>query len=375
MRKYILLIAFTAAVVSCLLVIPIGVKESYTKVDAVKAATADIITTVDCQGTIEPVNTSQVTVGVPVKISKCYFHVGDRVEKGEKLLSIDKETTLQNLMYSTGGAIVAGSASGAAGTNISTDDAETALKQAFSSGIIGESTYNSLLSQLQNSGSSTISLPSGANSSILDKLDLNIDDMLESVENSLYAPISGVITAITNSGQGMIPTGATLATIVDTSALQVKAQLNEENLKDVKVGQQVHISGSGFDGVYSGVVKQIYPVATSVSSLTDDKNMVNVIISIDKPGSNLIPGLTADVSIKVSEHRNAVTLPYDVIKQDDNGTEYVLVFDKGRAVKKTIKTGVEDNDNVEILEGIKNGEIVIKDPTDTITEGTNVRIS
>lgn len=374
MRKFILLIAFTAAVVSWLLIIPIGVKHSYIKVDSVKASTADLITTVDCQGIIEAVNTSQVTVGVPVKISKSYYHIGDRVEKGAKLLEIDKETTLQNLVYTAGGIASSGTGS-TSGTNITSEDAENALEQALNSGLINESMYNSIINQVQNSGSSGISLPSGSGSSILSKLDVDVDEMLDSVENSLYAPISGVITSITNSGQGIIPAGATLATIVDTSSLQVKAQVKEENLKNVKVGQEVHISGSGFDGVYSGVVKQIYPVATSVSNLTDEKNMVNVIISINKPDKNLIPGLTADVSIKVSEHRNAVTLPYDVIKQDDNGTEYVLIFDKGHAVKKNITTGIEDNNNVEILKGINKGEIVIKDPTDTITEGTNVRIN
>lgn len=374
MKKFLILFAVTVAAMSWLMVIPIGVEQSYTKVKTFKASTADVVNTVDCQGTLEAAVKEQITLGYQVKISKNYFNIGDNVKKGDKLFAIDRNVTLQALAYNGTANSDDNSTSSGSSSQISSDDASSALKQALSSGIIAQSTYNNLLGQINKSGSSSISVPATNSITTTSGTEADNEKALDSIETSLCAPISGVVTDIADGSTGITPAETSVATIVDMSSIQVKAQVNEDDIKSVKVGQQVHISGSGFTGTYSGVVKKIYPIAEDVTTLSGTSNMVNIIVSIDKPDANLLPGLTATLKIKVSEQQGIVTLPYDSIKQDDNGTEYVYVFKNGRAVRKNITTGIEDDNGDEILKGVNRGEIIIEDSSDTIKNGTNVRI-
>lgn len=371
LKKYLILIAFSVAVISWLAIIPVGVQNSYTKVETLRAPATDVVTTVDCSGTLEAAVKENITLGCKVKISKNYFNIGDKVKKGDKLLAIDRNVTLQALNYSSTTSTDNNSAS--SNSQITSGEAESVLKQALSSGIIGKSTYSSLLGQVNSSSSGGTATASTDNSLTSSDTGTDSEKVLDSVENSLCSPISGVVTEISDGASGIIPAATSVATIVDMSSIQIKAQIDEENVKDIKVGQQVQFSGSGFSGIYSGVVKKIYPIAENVTTLSGTSNMVNIIVSIDNPDAQLLPGLTATVKIKTSE-QHAVTLPYDSIKQDDNGTEYVYTFKNGCAVRKNVTTGTEDDNGVEVLKGVSRGEIIIEDSSDAVTDGMSVRI-
>jgi RND family efflux transporter MFP subunit len=366
LKKYFLLIVFTVAIISWLLIMPVGVENSYTQVKAFRAGTTDAVTTVDCSGTIEAAVMDDVTLGCAVKISDNLVKIGDKVKKGDKLLSIDKNVTMQLLAVS--GTVSSSQTS----SQVSSDDAAGALKQALSLGIIEKSTYNSLLGKITTSGNSSSSSSSSGSKSSLNET--ATAELLSSVEKCLYAPISGTVTGITDGAEGITPAGTTVAEIVDMNSVRIKAQVDENYIKEVKTGQRVIITGTGFNGKYSGEVKQIYPVAEDESTSSSTGNMVNVIVGIDKPDNTLLPGLSATVKIKVSEQKNAVKLPYDSVGQDDSGNEYVYVFKSGRAVKRYITTGDEDDDGIQVVKGISSGEIIIEDLTDSISDGISVRI-
>jgi RND family efflux transporter MFP subunit len=365
LKKYFLLLAFSVAAVSLLLIIPIGIENSYIKVNTIKASATDVFTSVDCSGTIQAADTERVTLGCQVKISKDYFQIGDHVNKGDKLLDIDKNVAYQSLANSNSSSL---NRNNSTSSQVSSAEAESALKQALSMGVIDQNTYGSIINQFNSSSDSSKSLPSASTSETEDT------KIMDSVEQSLYAPISGVLTNIEDGTSGFTPAGVTIAEISDLSSFRVKAQVEEKNIKDVKVGQQVLITGTGFNGTYSGVVKQIYPIVQNVSTTTGTDNMVYVIVNINNPSANLKPGLTADLKIKTSEQKGVITLPYDYIKQDDSETEYVYVFKNGHAVRKNVTTGIEDNDSVEIEKGIARGDIVIEDFSDILSDGTKVKI-
>jgi RND family efflux transporter MFP subunit len=368
-KKYIITAALLITVVSWILTAPLFVKNSYKKVKAVKASTSSLVTTVECTGKIESEKTQKVVLGCQVKISKNNFNIGDKVKKGDKLLEIDKDITMQALKF--GGVSTATEAlQDSLGSDITPEKAQEALKAAMSQGIINQSTYDSIMEQFSSQASSNTQV----SNSILQGSFANItDEFVNSLENSLNAPISGTLTSIVDGSTGINAPSSTLATIVDMDHLQVKAQVDEDSIKDVKVGQKALISGNGLTGKYSGVVKMVYPVAESSSNDTAS-NSVYVIISIDKPDRHIIPGLSANVSINVSKKNNTVYLPYDSIKQDDNGTEYVYIFDKGIAKRRNITTGIENDNGVEVLNGVNRGEIVIEDPSDTVRDGIKVQI-
>lgn len=372
MKKIILLFALCAAVVSGILLIPTGVESSYKSVKAFRATAANSVTAVDCSGTLEAEVRQQVVLGCQVKISKNYFKIGDHVKKGQKLLAIDRDVTLQSLDSAVSQTEQTTSSTPAV-TQSEQEDASNALKQAIASGIIGQSTYNELIGQLGATAES--SAPAAAQPTQSDT-SADAEKLLDQMQSELCAPISGTVTDIADGTGGLIPAGTVLAEISDFGTMQVKAQVNEDVVKDIKVGQLAEITGSGFSGTYEGTVKQIYPEAESETTPSGtNSDVVTVVIGIDNPTSELMPGLSADVSIKISEQRGVVTVPYEAVNEDDDGTEYVYVFSNGRAVRRNILTGNEDDSGIEVLKGLKRGDIVIDDGSDTALDGENVRIN
>lgn len=368
MKKYIIAATITLSVVAWLLLIPQLVSNSYLKVESYKIVKSDLVNTVSCKGRIEAAVQQNLVVGVPVMVSQINFCIGDSVKPGDKLLEIDKDTTMQTMAFEKTANSILGT--GLDSGNIDKQQALDSLSQALSLGMIDQNTYDKLKESLDGANSST---ETGVDYSALAAQTASGTDILESIDKSLYSKISGVITNIKDGTSGVLPSATTLATIVDMNTLKVNTQVNENDIKNIREGQQAIITGEGFEGTYKGTVKKIYPVVDNNSN-SDNGNYVTVEIAFDKADKKIKPGSTTNVLINVSEIKDAVTVPYDYIKQEKSGDEYVYVFNNGKAEKRIIKTGNDDNNAVQITSGLKSGEIVLKDKQNILTEGSNVRL-
>lgn len=152
----------------------------------------------------------------------------------------------------------------------------------------------------------------------------------------------------------------------ENNAWFVAASVDEGNIGLVEVGQSVTITGAAFSEVLDGTVESISDEAESQNG----KTLVPVVIRING-GDNLKSGYSAQSSILVDEVRLLNTLPYDVIRQDDEG-EYVYVYDSNKAVMKRIETGEELTDEAEIISGISEKSEVILTP-DEVSDNALVR--
>lgn len=365
MKKIILIIAVTMAISLLLSIVPKEVEQSYQPVEAIKIVNTKMVSTVECDGTLEAAQKQQISFGNKVKLTKYYFKIGDYVKKGDRLFDFDKTATMQSIL--SGGnedddntnPSLSSSAAGSA-------NAESTLKSALSSGLIGQSTYDSLLQEAQNQNSVSGQPQSSGES--------DAQSAVDDIDSNLYAPISGIVTDITSAGTGFTQPNETLIEITDRSSLQARVHIDESQIKNIKAGQTALISGPGFSGTYTGSVEQIYPMADETDTDSGSKNMVDTIIKINNIDDNLKPGLTINAVIKTSENNKALVAPFETIRQDESGNEYVLVFDKGRAVRRNISTGDEYEYGEEVLKGIKPGDILIENASDNIYNGCNVRI-
>jgi RND family efflux transporter MFP subunit len=376
LKKLIILISLTTVVLLSLSMVPQAVALSYLPVKAFIVEGSDVTSTVECSGTVQANVKQDICFGCPIKITKSYVEVGDYVKKGERLFDIDKNVTLQALLNNGGSDADTNSTAqtGSNSSSVNTSAEESALQQALSSGVIGQDTYNSLIGQvragnsLNNANSATVS-SSSQNSNETDS-----EKIVNNIEANLYAPISGVVTDMTDTGDGMTPASTSLIQITDFSSLQVMAQIKEDDLKNVKMGQPAFITGSGFNGNYNGIVSRIYPSSGQVQTDSGSENMVNIIISINNLDKNLRPGLDTNVTIKTAVRDGTIVVPFESILQDDNGQEYVFVFKNGRAIRQNITTGDEYDTGVEVLTGITAGETIIDDPPDSLSNGSNISI-
>lgn len=142
----------------------------------------------------------------------------------------------------------------------------------------------------------------------------------------------------------------------------VSAAVDEGDAGMVRVGQPASVTGAAFPEALDGTVEIISDAAVSESG----KTLVPVVIRING-GENLKSGYSAQSSVYVDDARLLNTLPYDVIRQDDDG-EYVYVYDSNKAVMKRITTGVELSDETEIVSGLSEKSEVIMTPDDVTDE-------
>lgn len=145
------------------------------------------------------------------------------------------------------------------------------------------------------------------------------------------------------------------------------ASVDESEIASVSVGQFAEISGAAFDGTIGGSVAEIADTAYSENGRT----AVRVIIKLNGGEEELRSGYSARGSIYADEARLLHTLPYEAIRQDDEG-EYVYLFVGNQAVRRSIETGIELSGEAEILRGLSEQSEVILSP-DTVTDHALVR--
>ena len=191
---------------------------------------------------------------------------------------------------------------------------------------------------------------------------------------TLYSPAAGLITELAVSPSQTAAAGRTLLTLADPTSLQVRAPVPEAYVQELAVGLECSITGEAFrDRVYSGSIREILPYAYQTGTLNGaGDTVVDVLVSIDDPDDVLREGYSAHVEIRTPARADTLLVPYEAVRQDEAGTEYVLIAEEGAAVRRDIRTGYDLRDSVEIVSGCGAGDRVILEP-DGIGEHDRVR--
>lgn len=180
------------------------------------------------------------------------------------------------------------------------------------------------------------------------------------------APISGVISAVNVKDQEAI--GSQPAAVISESAgLQVNLSVNESQISSIAVGQKAEITGVGFRGKrYTGTVSKISNIAQQVVSATGQKTIVTVIVKVDSDNKESLEwiknGFTAKCKIITSVDKDRIVVPYEAVLADENGKEYVYRVLENRAVKTYITTGKEFENGFEVVKGLSKGEEIVRSP-------------
>ena len=127
--------------------------------------------------------------------------------------------------------------------------------------------------------------------------------------------------------------GKPAITIASDEGLQVRLSVNESQISDIQVGQPAEITGVGFHTCYTGTVKSISSEAKQVVSTTGQETVVEVVVSVDNPGNDIKPGYTAKAKIITAQNDNVLIAPYEAVRAEEDGSEYVLKLKGQRAVK------------------------------------------
>ena len=211
---------------------------------------------------------------------------------------------------------------------------------------------------------------------------LNSQNAQQLAFTRITAPFSGVIQTVAAQPNDplrslqpgdAVTSGQALFTMASGAGYVVKAQVDEQDIISVHVGQRANVSGQDFPGVtLAGHVAVIAPVAQKSTDASSTAKQVLTTIALDRSPDFLRDGMSADIDILTTNLPHALTVPNGAIVKD-KGNSYVYVIQKGVAKKRTVKTG-RANDSVTIVaSGLQPGAMVVAaQPSPAIKDGAKV---
>lgn len=185
---------------------------------------------------------------------------------------------------------------------------------------------------------------------------------------SVVAQSTGIL-ALENIQEGQqITTGQRLFSVIAGNALEFKADVDESDVRYVKVGQTAKIKLDSYPE--KELEGKILSVAAKTKITDNGATAVEVKVQMSIDGIVPIIGLNGEVNVEVANKENALSLPIDFLDEDNTGP-FVWIEKNGKAEKARITLGLDSDVDQEILSGIDENTTVIKGTN--LKEGVSVK--
>jgi len=187
-------------------------------------------------------------------------------------------------------------------------------------------------------------------------------------KTKIRAPFYGIVYNIKVSPGENVSNGSELFTLINIERIKVHAKVLESEIRKMKVGREVELTFSSYpEKSFKGMVKAISPIVNP-----EDKTC-KVIIDVANPGEEIKPGMHVDVEIASNIYENRLLIPQEAVLVR-GGRKMAFVVENGLAKWRYIQVGFENEDFVEVLEGIEEGEQVITEGHLTLAHDAKVNI-
>ena len=334
MKKILLLIAASVLFFQCTPktnTTQVNIADKTPVVKVAKAEKRMIDHTVDFVGNIEPSVKNYITSATSQRIEKIFVEVGDKVKKGDLLVTMESvnyvqtKLQLENLL-------------------IERNRIEALLK----SGGVTQQAYDQI--QLQ------ISIAKET----LNNLELN---------TNLTSPIDGVVAA-RNFDKGDMAPGQPILVIIQLSPVKLFVNISEEYFPLVKVGAPVSVKLDTYENQsFESKIALIHPIIESATKTFQAQ------VQVSNQNLDIRPGMFARVNVSLGEEERLVVPDYAVIKQRGTNNRYVYILNKDNTVSYTkIKTGKRFDNVYEILEGLKEGDTVVTAGHSNLLDKATVKV-
>lgn len=317
----------------------------------------DISTSVTATGTIEPVTKVEVGTQVSGIIDKIYVDYNSQVHKGQVIAELDKTNLISELT--------------SAKSNLANAQSELDYQKAnfdryaklFEKGLVSTDDYENARLSYEKARQNIV---------------VQQQNVTKAQTNIGYATITSPIDGIVLSRE--VEEGQTVASAMTTPTLfyiaqdltdmRVIADVDEADIGGVKEGQRVSFTVDAFpDDTFNGTVTQVRLEATTESNVVT----YEVVIAAPNEDLKLLPGLTANVTIYTAERQGVLSLPTKALRftpnqalmtpeqtiEDVQSESKVWKLDGNVFRALPVKTGLNGGTNVEITEGLNEGDKVI----------------
>jgi HlyD family secretion protein len=373
-------------------------------VQAAPAATSDISRVINTEGIIFPVAQSAITPKINAPVKKFYVVRGQKVRQGQLLATLENRDLSAAALDNKGAYEQAEATySTSLGATLPEEnakaelDVQTALQELdaqqklynsrqdlFKQGALprkdldaaavslaqAKSAYNIAKKHLDGLNAvgkqGAIKTANGQLTSAKGKL-LNSEAQLSYSE--VRSPIAGFITDRPLYPGEMASTATPLLTVMDISQVIAKAHIPQSDALPLHKGDAAIISLTGLEKPINGKVSLISPAL--------DPNSTTVEVWVQAPNVNqqLRPGTTAQIAITAQTVKDALVVPAAALLNAKGDAAQVMVVDsQNQASSRDVKTGISTGQQVQIVSGLKPGEIVVTEGAYGLPDKTKVKI-
>ncbi len=184
----------------------------------------------------------------------------------------------------------------------------------------------------------------------------------------IKAPIAGIVTSFTGVEGSMVAPASPVAVIENLDNLEITISVIERYSTLIKEGNKVIVTFDAIPG------ETFTATVTSLSPTIESRTRTRTVKArLDAPEPRVISGMYANLNVIISTRDNVLVVPYSALSTSNDVTSCYVVRD-GKAVRTTVTTGIREADRVEILTGLKAGDILVVRGQGLLSDGTPVRI-
>lgn len=187
----------------------------------------------------------------------------------------------------------------------------------------------------------------------------------------IRAPISGSVTALSVKTGELVSSAIPLLSIMDKSELYLKTGISEKDIAAVTIGQQSEVFIDAFSGkAFSGEV-------TSKGAIVDPlSKTLEIKIKIVEPHIDILPGMFGRANILIAHNPDTLVIPSTALSRRLDGI-FVFVLDKNNeTIQKTpVIIGITHGNQVEVIDGLLENEIIVILGNIALEEGERVRVT
>lgn len=374
-----------------------------TEVTVGAVSSGDIEELISASGSIESETLVKISSDVSGEITHIFVDIGDTVHVGQPLVRI-RPDNYQSAAERARAGMLAQEASSEQ-TEAAIHQAELRLakakadlarvknlvaKEVSSEAdlITAQSTYDVAVRELEAAKSSSQAAKFNVRSA---KASLK-DAELTLSKTEILSPINGsVLNLISKRGERVVGTaqmsGTTIMSLAAINDLQVRIQLNENDVNRIRIGQEARVRvDAAEDTVFHGVVKNVSNInkdKTTSDAVTEYEAVISLPAKLNGPKLTMLKiGMSASVDILTNSKKDVLVAPVqsvlfktDSSKPNPDGSypdyEYVYVVKNKEVSKRVVKTGISNSAMIEVVNGLKKGDSVATGPYDALTTKLN----
>jgi len=336
----------------------------YTAVETMTAGTGTLKDEFAYSGKVTPSREINVMSAVAGKVSRVNYAVGDYVEEGAVLFSLEKTDVQNNINILT--ASMGAAEANIAVSQISLDTAQDALeknKTLREAGAISQHTYEQIESSYKQA-------QAGLEAAIASRD--SVAAQIASAQKTLgdcdvKSPMSGIVSACNVKAGEFMSQAMAPFSIIQTDSVKIEVNVSEQIINSLASGQSVEVKVSSVSAEpFLGVIETVSPAANQTGGYP-------VKIVIENPEGTLKSGMFGEAVFTKGIAENAVVLPREAVITK-NGESYVFVVKDSVVHKQNVEIGIDTGEDIEIKSGLAAAdEVVVKGQT-YLVDGETVNV-